>query len=249
LATWPPWLRRSTVGRDAQLCPRLATANPFRGGLELCATIALAAFLFCGAVRLLAQNEPVLVPDVVDYKKLIPILPDAPTGWTAETPEGSNEEVGGFKITNVHRDYHKGEGADAPTASISILDSVANPDYVTATTAAWNETSSTAEGYSKSVTIDGNPGFEAVENNVTPFSELKKLEEERGKLQNASPKDEAALRDLDKKIEEAIKGLHASLWVMVAKRYFVEIELQKQDAKELQEWVKRVDLKKLAEIK
>jgi hypothetical protein len=36
---------------------------------------------------------------------------------------------------------------------------------------------------------------------------------------------------------------------MVAKRYFVEIELQKQDAKQLQEWVKRLDLKKLAEIK
>jgi hypothetical protein len=208
-ATRPAWLRRSTIGRNARLSPRLATASPFRGGLEVCATIALAAFLFCGAVRLLAQNEPVLVPDVVDYKKLIPILPDAPTGWTAETPEGSTEEVGGFKITNVHRDYHKGEGADAPTASISILDSVTNPDYVTATTAAWNQTSSTAEGYSKSVTIDGNPGFEAYEN----------------------------------------EQKHGSLWVMVAKRYFVEIELQKQDAKELQEWVKRVDLKKLAAIK
>jgi len=208
-ATWPSRLRRSTIGRDVRVPPRLATASPSRSGLEVFATIALAAFLFCGAVRLLAQNEPVLVPDVVDYKKLIPILPDAPTGWTADTPEGSTEEVGGFKITNVHRDYHKGEGADAPTASISILDSVANPDYVTATTAAWNQTSSTAEGYSKSVTIDGNPGFEAYEN----------------------------------------EQKHGSLWVMVAKRYFVEIELQKQDAKELQEWAKRVDLKKLAEIK
>jgi hypothetical protein len=36
---------------------------------------------------------------------------------------------------------------------------------------------------------------------------------------------------------------------MVAKRYFITIELQNQDAKELQEWIKRVDLKKLAEIK
>ena len=42
---------------------------------------------------------------------------------------------------------------------------------------------------------------------------------------------------------------HASLWVMIAKRYFVEIELQNQDPKELQEWVKRIDLKKLAAIK
>ena len=168
------------------------------------------AFVFgFTAVDLRGQNEPVLVPDAVDYKKLIPILPEGPSGWTADKPEGSTEEVGGFKITNVHRDYRKGEGADAPTASISILDSVANPDYVTATTAAWNETSDTAEGYSKSVTIDGNPGFEAYEN----------------------------------------EQKHGSLWVMVAKRYFVEIELQKQDAKELEEWIKRLDLKKLAEIK
>lgn len=165
--------------------------------------------VFCAAAPLFAQNEPILVPDVVDYKKLIPILPDAPSGWTAEKPEGSTDEVAGFKITNVHRDYRKGEGDDVPTVSISILDSAANPDYVTSTTASWSQSSDTAEGYSKAVTIDGNPGFEAYEN--------------------------------DRK--------HGSLWVMVAKRYFVEIELQKQDAKELEEWIKRVDLKKLAEIK
>jgi len=156
-----------------------------------------------------AQNEPILVPDVIDYPKLLPILPEAPQGWTADKPEGSTEDVGGFRITNVHRDYRKGEGDKAPTAAVSILDSVANPDYVTATTAAWNNNSETSEGYSKSVTIDGNPGFEAFEN----------------------------------------EGKHATLWVMVANRYFLQIELQNQDAKELQGWVKRVDLKKLAAIK
>jgi hypothetical protein len=149
------------------------------------------------------------VPDVVEYAKLLPVLPDAPQGWTADKPEGSTEDVGGFRITNVHRDYHKGEGDKAPTAAISILDSIANPDYVTATTAAWNNNSETSEGYSKSVTIDGNPGFEAFEN----------------------------------------ESKHATLWVMVANRYFLQIELQNQDPKELQEWVRRVDLKKLAEIK
>jgi len=161
------------------------------------------------AIESRGQNEPVLVPDVVDFSKLLPILPDAPPGWTADKPEGSTADVGGFRITNVHRDYRKGEGDKVPTAAISILDSAANPDYVAATTAAWNFKSETAEGYSKSVTIDGNPGFEAY--------------------------------DKDQK--------QATLWVMVAKRYFVEIELQKQDPKELQEWIKRVDLKKLADIK
>jgi len=172
----------------------------------------VAAFVLAlgfATVELRAQNEPNLIPDVVDPAKLIPILPDAPAGWIAENPEGSSDDVGGFKITNVHRDYRKGEGADAPTAAISILDSVANPDYVEATSGAWKQSSETPEGYGKPVTIDGNPGRE----------------------------------DYDKEQK------HAMLWVMVAKRYFVTIELQKQDPKELQEWIKRVDLKKLAEIK
>jgi hypothetical protein len=109
----------------------------------------------------------------------------------------------------VHRDYHKGEGDKAPTAAISILDSVSNPDYVSATTEAWKSNSETSEGYGKSVTIDGNRGFEAFEN----------------------------------------ESKHATLWVMIANRYFLQIELQNQEPSELQAWVKRVDLKKLAEIK
>ena len=167
-----------------------------------------------------AQNEPMLVPDVVDYSKLLPILPDAPSGWIADKAEGSTSDVGGFQITNVHRDYRKSDAADSPTTAISILDSVANPDYVQATTAAWNRNSETPEGYSKSVTIDGNPGFEAYEKEVKTMANGEKKEQK-----------------------------HTSLWVMIAKRYFLEIELQNQDPKELQEWVKRIDLKKLAAIK
>lgn len=170
---------------------------------------AVTSLIICGIGGAHAQNEPILVPEAVDYQKLLPILPEAPQSWTADKPEGSTEDVGGFRITNVHRDYHKGEGDKAPTAAISILDSVANPDYVSATTAAWNSNSESSEGYSKSVIIDGNPGFEAFEND----------------------------------------SKHATLWVMIANRYFLQIELQNQEPSELQEWVKRVDLKKLAEIK
>src|SRR5213080_94451 len=156
-----------------------------------------------------AQNEPILVPEAVEYQKLLPVLPEPPQGWTADKPEGSTEDVGGFRITNVHRDYRKGEGDKAPTAAISILDSAANPDYVEATTAAWNFTTTSTEGYSKAVTIDGNPGFETFEN----------------------------------------EGKHGTLWIMVAKRYFLKIETQGQDPAALQEWAKRVDVKKLATIK
>lgn len=155
-----------------------------------------------------AQDLPSLI-NVVDFSRLLPLLPNAPAGWTADKPEGSTTDVGGFKLTNVHRDYRKGEGDNAPTASLSILDSAANPDYVESTTAAWNFTTTSTDGYSKSVTLDGSPGFETFEND----------------------------------------GKHGTLWVMVAKRYFLQIETQAQDPAALQEWAKRVDLKKLAEIK
>src|SRR6266403_1193148 len=174
-------------------------------------TLVLAFVLALGfaAVELRAQNEPNLIPDVVDPAKLIPLLPEPLAGWTAEKAEGSSDDVGGFKITNVHRDYKKGDAADAPTAAISIIDSVASPDYVEVATAGWDKNNETPDGYAKPVTIDGSPGRE----------------------------------DYDKERK------HASLWVMVAKRYFIEIELQNLDPKELQEWIKRVDLKKLSEIK
>jgi hypothetical protein len=214
--TCPRFETRGHVASEekAATCRRTpkSIAGPFQGRREsrqVSIQLILALVLACTAPGLHAQDEPILVPDSVDYPKLLPVLPEAPPGWSADKPEGSTDDAGGFRITNVHRDYHKGEGENAPTAAISILDSVANPDYVSATTAAWNNTSETSEGYSKPVTIDGNPGFEAFEN----------------------------------------EGKHGTLWVMVAKRYFLQIELQNQDPKELQEWVKRVDLKKLAAIK
>ena len=120
--------------------------SPARAGFF---ALALFAAFGLGAAR--AQNEPILVPDAVDYQKLLAILPEPPSGWSADKPEGSTEDVGGFKITNVHRDYHKGEGEKAPSAAISILDSVSNPDYVSATTEAWKSNSDTSEGYAKSV--------------------------------------------------------------------------------------------------
>src|SRR5438270_11733303 len=126
----------------------------------------VAAFVLAlgfAAVELRAENEPNLIPDVVDTAKLIPILPEAPTGWTAEKAEGSSDDVGGFKITNVHGDYRKGEAAEAPTSAISILDAVASPDYVEATTGAWNQASDPGEGYGKAETNHGNPRREQYE--------------------------------------------------------------------------------------
>ena len=159
--------------------------------------------------RVAAQDEPKLIADVADFNKLLPLLPEPPTGWSAEKAEGSTDDLGETKITTVHRDYDKGDAKDAPTTSISILDSVANPEYVQMTTGGWKLTETTDEGYTKPVEIDGSPGFETFEND----------------------------------------GKHGTLWLLVAKRYFLQIETTSQDAKDLQEWLKRIDLRKLAAIK
>ncbi len=176
------------------------------GRLAFLVFIAVCALLVPQLSR--AQELPSLI-NVVDFSKLLPLLPNAPAGWTADKPEGSTTDAGGFKLTNVHRDYRKGAGDKAPGTSVSILDSAANPDYVETATAGWNFNTTSTDGYSKSVTVDGNAGFETFEN----------------------------------------EGKHGTLWLMVAKRYFVQIETTGQDAGALQEWAKRIDLKKLAEVK
>ena len=169
-----------------------------------------AALLLAFACVIRAAEEPApLIPSVVDFSKLIPFLPEAPATWTADKAEGSTDDIGGTKITSVHRDYKKGDGDTAPTTSISILDSAANPDYVSSTTAAWSMSTSTPEGYTKTLTIEGMPGFETFEN----------------------------------------EGKHGTLWLMVAKRYVLTIETQNQEAKDLQDWLKRIDVKKLAGVK
>jgi len=174
--------------------------------MKTAATLLVLALALAGVAR--AAEEPQLA-EVVDFSKLIPILPEGPAGWTADKAEGSTDDIGGTKITSVHRDYKKGEGDTAPTTSISILDSAANPDYVASTTAAWSMSTSTPEGYTKTLTIEGMPGFETFEN----------------------------------------EGKHGTLWLMVAKRYVLTIETQNQESKDLQEWLKRIDVKKLAEVK
>src|ERR1700736_1352936 len=86
-STWP---RMKTLGLwSASIYPRFEMRRRVATARKA-ATVSLRlilAFVFgFTAVDLRGQNEPVLVPDAVDYKKLIPILPEAPSGWTANKP-------------------------------------------------------------------------------------------------------------------------------------------------------------------
>ncbi len=174
--------------------------------LALGAAILSGAFL-AASLPVFAQDEPLLVPRPADFKLLLPLLPEPPQGWKADPAEGSTDNLGETEITTVHRDYLQGDAT--ATTSISILDSVANPGYVEATTAAWNTDTTDAEGYTKSINLEDMPGFETFEN----------------------------------------EGKHGSLWLVVGKRYILQIEITGQEPAELQTWLKRIDLKKLAEVK
>jgi hypothetical protein len=176
-------------------------------------TIVLIACAAFAATNAIAQPPPpgadLSAGDVVDFKKLLPLMPEPPAGWVADPAEGSTDDLGETKITTVHRDYSKGDGDNVPTTSISILDSVGSPEYLESTIAGWNSNTSDADGYTKSLNIEGMPGFETFEND----------------------------------------GKHGSLWLVVAKRYILQIETTAQDAAELQEWLKRIDVKKLTAVK
>jgi hypothetical protein len=147
--------------------------------------------------------------DVVNYSKLIPFLPKAPAGWTAEPSEGSTTDSAGFKLTTVGCNYNKGEGESASTAAINIIDCSSNRQFMDATTAGWSLTQETTEGYTKTIKLDEFPGFETYDN----------------------------------------ASKTGSIWVMVAKRFFVHIDLTNEPSAELQKWARSIDLKKLGQVK
>lgn len=146
---------------------------------------------------------------VIDSSRLIPLLPEPPTGWSADKAEGSTTETAGFKITTVGRTYVQGDADNAPTATINIVDSANNKQFQDATKAMWGVTSDTPQGYDKDVTVNGLPGFEHFANT-----------------------DQTGV-----------------LWVIAGGRFFVQVETTRLPATELQVWLSRLDLKKLAEMK
>jgi len=148
-------------------------------------------------------------PPVVPYDKLLPFLPPTPAGWTAEKPSGSTTEIEVFNLSTVAQTYQKGEEDNAPVVTVTIIDAGGHKGYFETTTVRWKMNAQTADGYDKTVEIDGMPGYE----------------------------------------HSSIVANSSSLSVIVAKRYFIQIEVANQDPKELREWLKKIDVKKLGELK
>lgn len=93
----------------------------------------------------------------VDFNLLIPFLPNAPTGWTAEDPDGMTMNIENGSWTTASRSYSSG---DEKRATVSIMDSAY---YAVGGWEMWGHQyeMTTTEGYFKSGTVAGFPSWES----------------------------------------------------------------------------------------
>ena len=103
-------------------------------------------------------SEDGTTTDAVHFSKLMEFLPDAPSGWTGEDPDGMTftHEEGTWSMAT--ESYTK-SGAEDVTADVIITDYAF---YTMGWTAAWKGLYAyeTTEGYAKTVTVKGYPAWE-----------------------------------------------------------------------------------------
>lgn len=107
-------------------------------------------------------------PQAVEYSKLIPFLPKAPSGWEAGEPHGFSftQEEGTWSMASL--DYSKA-GAEDVTANVVIYDYAF---YTAGWTGAWKNfyAYESTEGYAKTVTVKGYPGWEVYDKNAEDYN-------------------------------------------------------------------------------
>lgn len=100
------------------------------------------------------ETKPV---DPVHFSKLIALLPPAPSGWKAEgEPRGETTSAMGFSLSKADRRYSSGE----KHLEVTITDGAYHPQVYAVVTMLAQFSQETTEGWSKGVTLDGNPGVE-----------------------------------------------------------------------------------------
>ncbi len=91
---------------------------------------------------------------IVGFQKLVPLLPDAPAGWTAEKPDGTTMNTPQMQTTNVSRTYRKGN----ESLRLQIIDGMSPALAGIAVLASTSEEST--NGYRKPYTTGGVIGYE-----------------------------------------------------------------------------------------
>lgn len=129
--------------------------NPFKAASQMSDAIEKAA----KAAKEAQEMKPV---DPVKFDQLIPLLPDAPSGWTATEPKGEMTAAAGYKVSNAQRSYTKG---DDQRLEVTIMDGAFNSMVYASVTMVAQFSHKSTEGYEKGITIDGGPGVETYRKN------------------------------------------------------------------------------------
>ena len=101
----------------------------------------------------------------VDFNLMIPLLPDAPVGWTAKDPEGIAIPGQDGSWTIASRSYSSGENK---RAEVSIMDSAY---YEVGAWGGWASQTEmmTTDGYIKSGSVAGFPSWESYDKNARNY--------------------------------------------------------------------------------
>jgi len=103
------------------------------------------------------EMEEMKPVDPVSFNALLPLLPEAPAGFTAAgDPRGETTQAMGVKVSEVERRYTKGD----QHLHVKFVDGAYNPLIYAGITMASQFARESTEGFEKGVTIDGNPGIE-----------------------------------------------------------------------------------------
>lgn len=93
---------------------------------------------------------------VVDFKLILPLMPAPLAGWEAAKPKGNTTRLGPLQITNVEAEYTKG----GSKAKVLVIDYAFQREIMKGLAGGWQLTHEDSDGYAKTVTIDGNGGYE-----------------------------------------------------------------------------------------
>lgn len=113
-------------------------------------------------------NGAVTTTDAVHFSKFIEFLPDDPSGWDGKEPFGMIHTIPEGTWSVANKGYTK-SGAEDVTADIVITDYAF---YSMGWTAAWQGfyAYESAEGHAKTVTVKGNPAWEAYTKDGNDYS-------------------------------------------------------------------------------
>lgn len=119
---------------------------------------ALSCAVIGAALTLLSPSMGAAQP--VHFSKLLPFLPDQVEGFTAQKPDGSTTSMSGFSMSQVSREYRKGEGEGEQRVTLKISDGTGNEAFKAMHAAMPEFSNETTEGYEKGFKLDGNPAVE-----------------------------------------------------------------------------------------